>query len=153
MGEKTIKSGMQNVITPGGAYVMLRSLTGLSSTPAALQSIIGQYIHINTNGDLDPIKGLIHFFDDLNIISNKDESLSDHIDKVKEVLDRLAYIGFKINIEKSNFCVDLTKESVKILGYEFSSGSLKGPSGKLDILRKLKIPTSLRELQVYLGSL
>ena len=153
VGEKTIKSGMQNVITPGGAYVMLRSLTGLSSTPAALQSIIGQYIHINTNGDLDPIKGLIHFFDDLNIISNKDESLSDHIDKVKEVLDRLAYIGFKINIEKSNFCVDLTKESVKILGYEFSSGSLKVPSSKLDILRKLKIPTSLRELQVYLGSL
>ena len=81
VGEKTIKSGMQNVITPGGAYVMLRSLTGLSSTPAALQSIISQYIHINTNGDLDPIKGLIHFFDDLNIISNKDESLSDHIDR------------------------------------------------------------------------
>ena len=151
--QKTIDSGILNVITNSGNFTLLRLATGLSATPSHLVSLLNKYLHEDDQGKLDIIKNLITYYDDLNLFSLQSESLEEHIEKVIKVLKRLQSIGLKLNLKKCKFFVDLEKESIRVLGYEISNNKITIPEKKLEALKKLKEPNNLKSLQSLLGSL
>ena len=153
VSDATLKSGVNNVLAPSGVYQILRCVTGLSSVPASLNSILSKYLHLTIDGKVDFIPLCLNWFDDISIFSLEGESIEDHLQKVFKVLTRLSHLGFKLNIEKSRFCVDLKYESVQILGYELSQGKLCIPEKKLKALREFKKPKTQKELLSYIGSL
>ena len=153
ISEATIATGIQNVLTPVGVFEITRSLTGLNQSPSCLNAILAKYLHQNLEGEVDFITNILQFYDDIAIFTNDDESLEDHIQKVFKVLSRLSALGMKINLQKSQFCVDLEKTSVKILGYELKKGSLTIPKKKVEAIINMRVPRKLKDLLSYIGSI
>ena len=152
--EKTIQSGILNILTPFASYELTRLMTGNSLSPNFLIYNLSKYLHMNSSTkEFDLICMIIQFYDDICVLSDFNKTLNEHIDQVKTVLHRLAYIGFKINAKKSRFYIDMEKDSVKVLGYLFGQNQIRIPSQKIQSLTQIKIPDNIKDLQVFLGSI
>ena len=152
--EKTMNSGLLNILTPWAAYTMTRVITGSSISPTYLIYNLTKYLHMNPKtGKYDMLTKIINFYDDICILNSYNQTLSEHIQQVKDVLERLAYIGFKINAKKSRFYIDLECTSVQVLGYEFGKNMITIPQKKLIALQNIKMPESIKDLQAFLGSI
>ena len=153
VSDETLASGINNIITTSGAYTLLRCITGMSAVPALLQQLVTKYLHLDSQGGIDPLDHVINFFDDVTIFSLEGESLDEHFEKIEKVLERLSLMGFKIGLSKCTFARDLRVDKIKILGFEISRGKIVMPKKKLDAILNLKMPTCLKDLQVFIGSL
>lgn len=152
--EKTMNSGLLNILTPWAAYTMTRVITGSSISPTYLIYNLTKYLHMNPKtGKYDMLTKIINFYDDICVLNSYHQTLSEHIQQVKDVLERLAYIGFKINAKKSRFYIDLESTSIQVLGYEFGKNIITIPKKKLVALQNIKTPETIKDLQAFLGSI
>ena len=151
--DSVIEAGINNVLTPDGAYEFLRAITGCSSIPGYILAIFLEFLHKNEKGEYDFLNFLYIFFDDLNIFSLRHETLEEHIDKVIKVLKRLERLNLRIGDIKCKYAVDLDNETIKVFGYDIGRGGIGIPEKKLAALEKLACPKTQKELQSVLGAL
>ncbi|MCP4051483.1 MAG: hypothetical protein GY739_00215, partial [Mesoflavibacter sp.] len=153
LSDSVINSGITNIVTSFGVFRFRRALTGYAGTPALLLSYILSNIHLNEDNILDVIDLLIIFFDDLSLFSYLSENIDDHLSKLEKFLKRMNRLNLKLNLSKCRFCVDLTMETIQVLGYEIGKGQIKIPNKKIEYIQKIESPKNLKDLQSLLGNL
>ena len=124
------------MITPIGLFQWKRLPFGLSSAPSCFQSIINRILR-----GCDATKCLL---DDIIIASDAHS----HESKVHAVLSRLAEYNVEINSEKTILGV----ETVDFSGHTVSSSGVKPLQSNVDSFLKISDPTSLKEVQAFLGA-
>ena len=151
--QSTLDAGFNNICTSFGCFEISRAVTGFNYVPAYLANILNHYLHIDKDGKYDMLSFCINFFDDLIIFSKRSDTIEDHLNKVKTVLSRLSKIGFKIGLHKCRFLIDTDKDDVEILGYSLYNSKIRIPPKRLEALKRVKEPSTLKELQSFCGSL
>jgi transposase InsO family protein len=111
---------------------------GLANAPATFQA----YINHAMQGLLDVV--CVVYLDDILIFSqNQDE----HRSHVKQVLKKLRKFGLYANLKKCEFETD----TVEFLGFIVSTEGVKMDERRVQTIKEWPIPTTIRELQVFLG--
>ena len=125
-------------ITRFGLYESLVTPFGLCNAPATFQNYINHILH----DALDDY--CTAYLDDVLVFSKTRE---DHIKHVNEVIQRLGNAGLQIDINKSEFCTTKTK----YLGLIISTDGMAMDPEKVQALQDWKDPSSIKELQQFLG--
>jgi hypothetical protein len=111
---------------------------GLANAPATFQA----YINETLGSLVDTI--CVVYLDDIMIYSYDRE---DHVAHVKQVLERLRANGLYVKPSK---CVWHTQE-VEFLGFVINTEGLVMEPSRVETIREWPVPTSYREVQVFLG--
>ena len=123
-----------------GSFEWLVTPFGLSGAPASFQ----RYINHNLREFLDIFCSA--YLDDVIIYSNG--SRSDHRQKVRAVIEKLAAAGLQLDWEKSSFEAD----EVKYLGFIIEAGKgIKTDPEKIRAIREWEPPKTVRGVRGFLG--
>ena len=125
------------IVLPWGKYEYLRLPMGLCNSPDIFQEKMGDLM-----SDLEFARAYI---DDLLVLSNG--SYEDHLDKLKEVLERLQEAGLKVNISKTKF----VREELEYLGYWITRNGIKPLSAKVEAINNIAPPTTKKQLRRFIG--
>jgi len=125
------------IIFPWGKYSYQRLPMGIAGSPDIFQAKMSELM-----ASLEYVRAYI---DDILCITNG--SLEDHLDKLREVLQRLQDAGLKVNARKSYFCA----EETEYLGYVLTKDGIKPQRKKIEAILALKTPTKVKELRSFLG--
>ena len=109
---------------------------GVSNGPMVFSSIMHRIL-----GDFDFV---FVYVDDICIYS---ETIEDHIKHIEIVIKKLQEVNLKLNPDK---CVWFTKR-LDILGHVISDKGIEPDLAKIAAIRDRKAPTSVKELQCFLG--
>ena len=152
---KDIKeSGFSQILTQVGCFKSHRAITGWNTLPLFLQHYLEFYLHTDSEGQYSPLSSnLCSFFDDVNLFSTQAMGRAGHLLDLDSTLKRISRSGLRINISKSEWAIDLTKQSIQVLGYEISYQKIGPIPGKLEALSKIPLPNTLLRLQRFLGML
>lgn len=121
-----------------GLYQFRRMPFGLHGAPATWQRFIDSAI----GADLE--KHVFTYLDDIIICT---QTFRQHIDVLRQVLERLNDAGLTLNREKCHFC----KAELRYLGYVVNSSGLLVDPEKVRAILELKAPTKVSELRRILG--
>ncbi len=121
-----------------GHYEYLVMPFGLSISPAVFQSFINDVFRDMLN------RQVVVYIDDILIYS---DTLEDHVQHVRAVLQRLIQYQLFAKIEKCDF----HQTSISFLGYIISPGGVAMDEGKVKAVVEWPRPTTLKELQRFLG--
>ena len=153
LDKDTLDSGISNVCLPNRIIKLKTVPTGISATPVWYRKIITEQIELNEDGDVAPLSNEKYYlkvwFDDLIIATQGD--LSDHIDFLIQVMTRLARMNVRINLKKSSWAVDLSKQTIDILGYNIGLGRISPTRAKINKISSFPTPTCTKEIQSFLG--
>ena len=124
--------------TPFGLYQFLVMPFGLCNAPSTFQRLMELVLH-----------GLqweicLVYLDDIIIFSR---TIGEHLQRLKEVFDRLREAGLKLKPGKCH----LLQRSVHYLGHIVSSNGVETDPGKTKIIKAWSTPTKLKELRQFLG--
>ena len=151
--QKTLDSNITQVYTPERCVRFLAPITGLSNIPLYWGTVVNQQLNMDDEGLFDPLStntcNFKFWIDDFLISSVG--TLQKHMLDVDKFLYRLNRLGLKINIPKSEFFIKVKEDNFKLLGYEVDKGRIIPNKSKLNILKDFKSPTSVTELQRFLG--
>ena len=126
------------IITPWGTFQFKRMPFGLRNAASTFQRLMDEILK-----DLDFVACYI---DDIIIFSN---SVDEHVDHLRQVLERLDKNGLRLNTAKCTIAVPI----IEFLGFEFSEGSYR-PASKVNLkIDKLQTPVSRKGVQSLLGVL
>jgi len=125
-------------ITRFGLFEMLVTPFGLCNAPATFQNYINHVLH----DILDDY--CTAYLDDVLVFS---KTRAEHTKHVEEVIRRLGAAGLQIDIGKSEFYTKKTK----YLGLIISTDGMSMDPEKVQALQAWKDPTSVKELQQFLG--
>ena len=125
---------------PLGFYEFNVMPFGLSNSPATFQRLMEQCL-----GDLHLKKCLI-FLDDIIVFSS---TLEEHLENLQAVFQRLNEFGLRLKPSKCKFF----REKVRYLGYVVSKEGIEVDPNKVEVLKQMKSPASVQELQRFLGFL
>ena len=125
-------------ITRFGLFEMLVTPFGLCNAPATFQNYINHVLH----DILDDY--CTAYLDDVLVFS---KTRAEHTKHVEEVIHRLGAAGLQIDIGKSEFYTKKTK----YLGLIISTDGMTMDPEKVQALQAWKDPTSVKELQQFLG--
>lgn len=124
--------------TPFGHYEFIRMPFGLKNAPATFQrlmnSVLRQYIN----------KICVVYLDDILIFST---SLAEHIVNIKVIFEKLNEAGLKIQIDKCSFL----KKETEFLGHVLTPKGIKPNPKKVEIIQRLKLPTTQKQIKSFLG--
>ncbi len=113
-------------------------LYGLANAPSVFQDfmheVLREFLH----------QFVLVYIDDI-IINSRSEA--EHRQHVAEVLQRLRENNLFLKAEKCSF----HQSSVKFLGYHIDQYGIKMDEGKVTAIQNWPIPTSIKELQCFLG--
>lgn len=112
---------------------------GLTNAPATFQRLINATLYEKLD------RTVLAYLDDILIYTNG--SKEDHIREVRSVLKKLAEKGFKLSKEK---CEAVVTE-VDFLGAIINRYGIKMDPTKTAAIRNWPVPTTLKELQEFLG--
>ncbi|KAK3515691.1 hypothetical protein QTP70_028534 [Hemibagrus guttatus] len=125
-------------VTPTGHYEYLVMPYGLANAPSVFQDfmheVLRDFLH----------KFVLVYIDDILIYSR---SMADHQRHVMEVLHRLRTYHLFFKAEKCLF----HQPSVQFLGYVIDRSGIRMDEKKVDAVRDWPRPTSVKELQRFLG--
>ena len=153
VSKRVLDSGINNFICPLGVFQCNRAQTGNLSIPAHLYSYLHEYLENDLEGNYSPlVSPILTFYDDLNMFSHRHVPFEHHLSALRELLQRVARSGFKINLDKSRFCENLSETDFDVLGFKISYKSIEPNPKKLQALRELECPKNLKKLQSFLGS-
>ncbi len=111
---------------------------GLVNAPSIFQDflheVLREYLHCQ----------VLVYIDDILIYS---QILAEHRHHVAEVLQRLLQLHLFLKAEKCSF----HQPSVQFLGYHIDSSGIRMDEGKVDAIRTWPQPTTIKELQRFLG--
>ena len=124
------------VITPFGLFVFPRCPFGLKNAGQDFQRLMDQIL-----GD---VPHTYVYLDDILIAS---ETMEEHIEDLKRVFEILEANGLVVNRKK---CV-LGKKSIEFLGHLVDENGIRPLPEKVEAIRKVKAPTTIKELQRFLG--
>ncbi|KAK3544074.1 hypothetical protein QTP86_001043 [Hemibagrus guttatus] len=124
--------------TTSGHYKYCVMPFGLTNAPAVFQALI--------NGVFQDLlgKGVIAYIDDILVYSS---SMEEHVRMVWEVLCRLQQHHLYVKLEKCEF----HRSTVTFLGYVISRHGVEMDVVKVQAVTEWPAPTSVRELQRFLG--
>ncbi|MGL5709110.1 MAG: reverse transcriptase domain-containing protein [Aeromonas sp.] len=123
-------------VIAGRQYEFLRMPFGLANAPRTFQRIMTQIF--------SEFKFVRIYLDDILIFSS---SLEEHIDHVKQVIERLVKGNISINFEKSLFA----KTEVKYLGQLINSEGIRADINRVNIELINKIPKTKKQLMSLIG--
>ncbi|KAK3549488.1 hypothetical protein QTP86_002328 [Hemibagrus guttatus] len=125
-------------MTPTGHYEYLVMPYGLANAPSVFQdfmhTVLREFLH----------KSVLVHIDDILIYSR---SLAEHRWHVEEVLQRLRDYQLFLKAKKCAF----HQPSVHFLGYVIDSSGVRMDEGKVAAIRDWPVPTTIKELQRFLG--
>ena len=124
--------------TPFGLYQFRVMPFGLCNAPSTFQRLMELVL-----------RGLqwetcLVYLDDIIIFSH---TIEEHLQRLKEVFDRLREAGLKLKPGKCH----LLQKSVHYLGHIVSSNGVETDPGKTKIINAWSTPTKLKELRQFLG--
>ena len=122
--------------THQGLYQYTRLPFGIASAPAMFQRLMDTV--------LQGIPGVICYIDDI-LVTGKDEK--EHLERLEEVLQRLAKHGFRLKKPKCHFMVS----SVEYLGHQIDQHGIQAIQSKVDAITKAPAPKNVQELRSLLG--
>ena len=128
--------GKTAVITPFGLFIFPRCPFGLKNAGQDFQRMMDAIL-----GDL-PFCYV--YLDDILVFSN---SPKQHMEHLRQIFDRLAENGLVVNRAK---CV-LGVSELDFLGFHVSKDGILPLPDKVEAIRACKPPTSIKELQRFLG--
>ncbi len=124
--------------TPRGHFEYLVMPFGLSNSPAVFQALVNDVLR-------DMVDQFIYvYLDDILIFSS---SLQEHVQHVRQVLQRLLENGLFVKAEKCNFHA----QSVPFLGYIVSVEGMRVDPEKIKAVVEWPSPDSRKALQRFLG--
>jgi len=126
------------LITSEGLFEPTRMPQGLCNAPATFQRSMD-----NLLGDLK-LSCVLVYLDDITVFSC---TFNDHLAHLREVFTRLRTANLKLKKDKCSFL----KNQLEFLGHHISAEGIQPQSSKLDAINQMKVPTSLRDIQVFLG--
>ena len=124
------------VITPFGLFIFPRTPFGLKNAGQDFQRLMDEIL-----GDIPRV---YVYIDDILIAS---ETLEQHLDDLRAVFKTLSANGLVIQRSK---CV-LGKSSLEFLGYTVDENGIAPLPEKVAVIRATSPPTSIKELQRFLG--
>ena len=124
--------------TPFGSFKWLRMPMGLTGSPNTFQNLMEQVLVGLT------WKTTVPYLDDCIIFSSTAE---EHIERLREVLERFRSANLKINPTKSEFL----RTRVPFLGHIISKNGLEADPDKIAAVKKFPIPTNPTEVKSFLG--
>ncbi|KAK1592968.1 hypothetical protein Q3G72_033518 [Acer saccharum] len=123
---------------PFGTFAYRRMPFGLCNAPGTFQRCM-------TSIFSDMVEGIIEIFmDDFSVMGN---SFGDCLRNLSSVLARCKQAHLVLNWEKSHFMV---KEGI-VLGHIISGRGIEVDNAKVDVMKSLQFPRSLREIRAFLG--
>ena len=154
MSKEVLESGYNNILTPWGAFICTRALSGNSIVPSFVTNYLQKKLFMDSEGVSQFLAAVYSFYDDISVKSFKGESKMSHFAKVALVIERITEAGFQLNLAKSFYCVDMEQESLEVLGYKVSCNKLQvTEKRKSDIAAVLNKPKTLKQLQKITGVL
>jgi hypothetical protein len=93
---------------------------------------------------LDGLNFARNYVDDIIIFSR---TIPEHLDHVREVVNRLTSVNLRINFEKSNFC----QKRIKLLGFIVSHDGIRADPSKLEAISNWPMPQTGKGMQSFLG--
>ena len=90
-------------------------------------------------------KHSLAYLDDIIIFS---KTFEDHLVHLSETLSLLRKAGFKLNIEKCNFCV----KELKFLGFLVSSEGISPDPEKVKSILDMNVPMCVKDIRRFLGA-
>src|SRR4051812_47989376 len=111
---------------------------GLCNAPSTFQSMINDVFR----DVLD--EGVIAYMDDILIYS---ESLEEHVELVRRVMQKIRDAGLCISIKKSIF----HQKEVEFLGYYISESGIRMTTDKVETVRDWPTPDRVKDVQAFLG--
>ncbi|UYV64853.1 hypothetical protein LAZ67_3002167 [Cordylochernes scorpioides] len=127
-------------VTLEGQYNFKRLPYGIKIGPQVYERAVSQILQRNRLGFI------AHYFDDFIIFSN---SIEEHLDHLQQFFDMCNRENFRLNYIKCDFF----KTTIEFLGYTISSGTYTPLVKNLDVINAIKVPTSVKSLQSFLGSI
>ena len=124
--------------THKGLFQYNRLCFGVSAAPAIFQRAMEQL--------LCGLPGVVCYLDDILIAGS---SVKQHEERVCAVLTRLQDNGLKCKISKCSFGMS----EVSYLGYRIGERGILPESGKVTAIAKAPIPTNVKSLQSFLGTM
>ena len=111
---------------------------GLCNAPATFQRAMD-----NLLGDLK-LSCVLVYLDDITVFS---KTFSDHLEHLKQVFLRLRTAGLKLKPSKCSFF----QENMEFLGHKVSREGIHPLPNKIEAIKNMAVPSSLRDIQVFLG--
>lgn len=121
-----------------GLFEFNRMPFGLCNAPATFQRVMDTILRDISN------EFVIPYLDDIIVYSKNKE---DHVQRLRQVLDRIKKAGLALNLKKCKFF----KEEIEILGCIVGQGIVKPDKLKVEALNKFKKPENIKELRSFLG--
>ena len=128
---------LTTINTTKGLYLWTRLPYGVSSSTAIFQQTMDKV--------LQGLKGVVCRVDDILITGRTDE---EHLDRLEDVVNRLAKANFRCNLKKSKFL----REEVKYLGYLINRVGIRPCQEKVGTLKEASYPDNLNQLISFLGA-
>jgi len=125
-------------VGPLGFYEFNSMPFGLCNSPATFQRLMERCLH-----DLNLEQCLI-YLDDIIVFA---PTLEEHLVRLEAVFERLHRFGLKLKPSKCQFL----RTEVKYLGHIVSAAGVSVDPSKVEVLQKMSAPTSVKELQRFLG--
>jgi hypothetical protein len=111
---------------------------GLTNAPATFQRLMDRVFY-----DIKD-KYVLVYLDDINIYSS---TFEEHMQHLKEVLERFRRANLKLNLDKCHFC----KREISFLGHLVNEEGIKPDPTKVDKVKNFPIPTNTTELRGFIG--
>ena len=122
-----------------GTFIFNTGLYGSTDMPSEFQKAM--------DCTLQGIPRTIRYLDDILVVSMG--TLSQHNEIVHKVLSRLDEEGFALKLSKCEFAV----EKLEWLGFDIHSTGYSPKFSKIEIVRNLEAPRTLKQLRSFMGTL
>ena len=154
LSDDVIKSGYSNFLTSFGNFKLLVSSTGGSNVPRWLGEFLQENLdNCHTDGSYQPLDPRpVGWYDDHHVYTEDGVPLDHHLSNVQIFIERLGSLGFKINLAKCTFCVDLKENEIDVLGFKVGYKTIRADPNKVEAIQKMPSPRNTKELQTLLGS-
>ncbi len=124
------------IITPFGLFEFLRMPFGLKNSAQSFQRLMDTVLH--------DLKNVFVYIDDILIASTSREQ---HLNDLRNVLQRLSDYGLIINAEKSHFGLD----KIDFLGHHVTENGIKPLQKKVDVIENFPRPENVKDLHKFVG--
>jgi len=125
-------------VTPFGSFWYERLAYGLAGAPSTFQKIMDA-----TLMGLKDIYALV-YLDDILIFS---DTIQEHANRLKMVLDRIQETKFKLNLGKCTFVA----REVAYLGHLVSADVVSPDASKVKAIKSFPLPRNVRDVRAFLG--
>ena len=130
-------SNICTIVMPFGHFRYKRMPMGLATATDHFQHKMSKLMQ-----DLEFVRV---YLDDLLIVSNN--GFTNHISKLRQVFTKLREANLKINGPKCDFAV----KELEYLGFIVSTHGIRPSLKKIEAIKNLKSPTTMKQLKSFLG--